>query len=97
MQQAVSTRGVIEFHALAELIIAAMEEAGASAGDRKIALAQAQYEIAAALQRRHQREDQDRDYERSIDFARNDAECLFRGEGEQQHNAVSSEIIKDAL
>jgi hypothetical protein len=97
MQQAVSTRGLIEFHALAELIIAAMEEAGASAGDRKIALAQAQCEIAAAWRRRHELNDQDRDYERSIDFARNDAECLFRGEGERQHSAIPSEIIKDAL
>lgn len=97
MQQALSTRGVIEFHALAELIIAAMEEAGASAGDRNIALAQAKYEIAAALQRRHQREDQDRDYERSIDFARNDAECLFRGEGERQHNTAPFEMTKDVL
>ena len=97
MQQAVSTRGLIEFHALAELIIAAMEEAGASAGDRKIALAQAQCEIAAAWRRRHELNDQDRDYERSIDFARNDAECLFRGEGERQHDAVPSEITRDAL
>jgi hypothetical protein len=97
MQQAVSTRGVIEFHTLADLIIAALEDAGASAGDRKMALAQARFEIAAAWQRRHQLVDQDRDYERSIDFARNDAECLFRGEGELQHNAAPLEVTKDVL
>ena len=80
MQQGLSTQDLTDFHALAELIIATLEEAGAYTANRKKTLAQVEHDIAAAWHRHTQLDVDERDYARSIEFSRNDAEYLFRDE-----------------
>ena len=81
MQQGLSTQKLTDFQALAELIITTMEESGACTANREKALAQFEQDIAAAWHRHTQQGADERDYARSIDFSRNDAEHLFRDDG----------------